>query len=164
MRNSLQTDNTTLAFRKYQKPIGTYCRLYHRWVGMEVADLEAEMYEVLHKCVVRYNPDNGASFNVFLWQGIYNRFRSIMRYNSAGKRQGSEIPLALIDCYDISQEGDSKGVNHQSIEWFSTPEASTEETFFAILDAADLMKDPKMQTRIRSARQFAHSQKSCVSR
>lgn len=153
MRNPL-TDNTTLAFMKYRKPIATYCRLYHKWVGMEVADLESEMYEVLHKCVVKYNPDNGASFNTFIWQGIYNRFRTILRYNGAGKRNGVEIPFSLTDYDDLDDDGANKGFSFKSIDFFSTPEASTEETFFAILNASDLMNDPKRQTRMTSARQF----------
>lgn len=61
---------------------------------MELADLESEMYEVLYKCVMKYDPDKGATFNTFLWQGVYNRFRTILRTNSADKRSSMiEIPF-----------------------------------------------------------------------
>jgi DNA-directed RNA polymerase specialized sigma subunit len=123
---------------------------------MEVADLEAEMYEVLFKCVVKYNPDNGASFNTFIWQAIYNRFRSILRFNSASKRRGVEIPC---DPQVMTPEDQENGTSF-NLEFYATAqdsnEASTEDTFFAILKASELMEDPRMQTRIRSARQFAH--------
>lgn len=120
---------------------------------MEVADLEAEMYEVLFKCVLKYNPDNGASFNTFIWQAIYNRFRSIMRYQNASKRAGKEVPFSLTTYDDDDENNDH---NYRSMDQLCGSEASTEETFFAIARASELMSDPRMQTRIRSSRQFAH--------
>ncbi len=101
--------------RKYKKPIGTYCRLYHTQVQMEVADLEAEMYLVLYKCVQSYNPDAGASFNTFIWQGIYNRFRAILRANGRIKRQIVEIPFDHTHTSDPNDED----ANHFSA-WVST--------------------------------------------
>ena len=87
----MQPCNTELALAKYRKPIHTYCYLYHRQARMELSDLESEMYEVLYRCVMKYNPDNGATFNTFLWQSIYNRFRTILRTNSAEKRKIVEV-------------------------------------------------------------------------
>lgn len=144
---------------KYRKPIATYCRLYHKWVGMEVADLEAEMYEVLHKCVLKYDPDNGASFNTFIWQGIYNRFRSILRYQNAGKRAGHEIPFSPVE--SELEPGGRPNPNYDSLDrkLFENGffEADTEEVFLALDKVSEMVYDPRMQTRMRSARQFSHA-------
>lgn len=157
----MELDNTTLAFLKYKNGIGKFCRLYHRNVGMEVADLESEMYAVLHKCVESYDPDKGATFNTLMWNAIYNRFRTIIRYNGAGKRAGHEILVDMqfdqssvegdMSTSDYAQLGISKAVEAL------TAEASTEDAYLALELVRERMKSPTSRRRMISSRQFSHA-------
>lgn len=152
----MELDNTTLAFLKYKNGIRKFCRLYAANVRMEVADLESEMYAVLHKCVLSYDPDKGASFNTLLWGAVYNRYRTIIIYNGRGKRAGYEVLVDTQSCIQGDEEEllfPNQYAIMREVEQI-TMEASAEDTCLALRTVHDRMSDPSSHRRMVSARQF----------
>lgn len=71
----------------YSGKIRTFSRKTFRFIpGYELADLEAEMLEVLWKCVRAYDPNKGAGFNTLFWRSAHRRLISIRRFYGAQKR------------------------------------------------------------------------------
>lgn len=78
----------------YSPKIATFARKTYYFIpGFEQQDLEAEMLEVLWKCVESYDPNRGAGFNTLFWRSARRRLISIKRHYAAKKRAAEWVML-----------------------------------------------------------------------
>lgn len=59
----------------------------------DLEDLENELLEVLWRCTLAYNPDNGANFNTLFWTSAKRRLISLERHAKAQKRFAEWVRL-----------------------------------------------------------------------
>lgn len=86
----------------YQSKIHTFARnSYHQIPGYSIDDMEQETLIVLWKCVQRYNPDAGATFNTFFWQSARNNISDMTSKAMTQKRQTEWFsPLSPVEILD----------------------------------------------------------------
>jgi DNA-directed RNA polymerase specialized sigma subunit len=77
----------------------------------ELDDICQELLTVLWKCVVAYDPDNGAAFNTFAQRSFQNRIASMVREVTAAKR------TAVGGVVSISVESIGIAVDQAIQEW-----------------------------------------------
>lgn len=83
-----------LAQPVYAPKITTYAEKVFKFIpGYEQQDLEGELLEVLWKCTMRYDPNNGGNFNTFFWRCAKNRTYSIERMSKALRRCAEWVQL-----------------------------------------------------------------------
>jgi DNA-directed RNA polymerase specialized sigma24 family protein len=99
----------------YSPKIATFSKKTFRYIpGFEQQDLEAEMLEVLWKCVNAYDPNQGAGFNTLFWRSAHRRLISIRRYYAAKKRAAEWV---LLDEEEFVAVCDSVIHDYSAEEW-----------------------------------------------
>lgn len=79
---------------QFHRKIKTYARnSFHVVPGFAPEDMENELLAVLWKCVVAYDPDNGASFNTFAQRSFQNRIGMLRRAANSLKRSAEWVSL-----------------------------------------------------------------------
>lgn len=84
-----------LAQDAFGQKIKTYARnSFYAIDGYSQEDVENELLEVLWKCVLTYDPNNGATFNTFAQRSFQNRIGSLIRFAGALKRKAEWVSLS----------------------------------------------------------------------
>lgn len=79
----------TLAQLRYKGTIRTFARNFKSQLpSMDIEDIEQELLVELWKCVLKYDPDKGASFNTLFQGCARNRCISLVRTATTKSRTG----------------------------------------------------------------------------
>lgn len=106
-----------LAQERYRGTIRTFARnSYYKMPSFDQEDVEQELMVVLYECVMKYDPDKGATFNTYFQQSARNKVISLIRYFEAKTRVANQGVLDLDDdAVRFAVERAQRGVTSEDI-------------------------------------------------